>query len=419
MDLGPGTLVTPNVRLERLLGRGGMGSVWVAEHLHLETRVAVKLISAELPRSDPAILERFKREAKAAARLRSPHVVQIFDHGTMEGGTPYIVMELCEGETLAERLEREGTLGLLDTAVLVSQVAKALGEAHAAGIVHRDIKPANIFLVSLQDELWAKVLDFGVAKHSHLSGAGGVTATGALLGTPDYMSPEQLLSAREVDQRADLWALAVVAYHCLTGRPAFAAETLAATIVAISNASFPLPSSLGLGLSAELDRFFARALARQPERRFGSAKEMAGALLAVAQEATGRRFPLSISATPAPDAAEPAAAASVPGSRPHEATAALTVLGEPAPSSVVPAPAPPSEAPRSAERTVLAQPTFSGSSSTVDGAEPARLRWLRALAHASPIGDRCDAPVREFVRNFGGPGVGRPESVVTILWRTA
>ncbi|MBI4702765.1 MAG: hypothetical protein HY744_16720 [Deltaproteobacteria bacterium] len=218
------------------------------------------------------------------------------------------------------------------------------------------------------------MLDFGVAKCSRLSGAGGVTATGALLGTPDYMSPEQLLSARDVDHGADLWALGVVAYHCLTGRPAFAAETLAATIVAISNASFPLPASLGLGLPAELDGWFARVLARQPERRFGSAKEMAAALLAIVEESTGRCFPppLSKSGVSRHRAGE-GLATREPASSPRDTPLPMaTVPGEPAPSSA---------APRSPERAVPGpgQRTFSGSSSTVDEADPTRPRWLRAF----------------------------------------
>jgi serine/threonine-protein kinase len=165
MEPHPGMSVTPNVRLVRPLGRGGMGSVWLAEHLALDTRVAVKFISPDVPKSLlPALLERFQREAKAAAKIRSPHVVEIKDLGAMPGGGPFIVMELLEGESLGDRLERIGTMSPPETATLVAQVAKALGAAHALGVLHRDIKPDNIFLMMAHDELLVKVLDFGIAK---------------------------------------------------------------------------------------------------------------------------------------------------------------------------------------------------------------------------------------------------------------
>ena len=222
MDLKPGTLVTANVRLVEPLAKGAMGSVWIAEHVFLRTRVAVKFIAERLVSADPEAVARFHREASCAAQIKSPHVVQTFDQGLMTDGTPYIVMELLEGESLRQRLERSGPLTLRQTALVVAHVAKALHKAHKHRIVHRDIKPENIFL-SLVDEgeRLVKVLDFGTAKQTHVLEDKKLTIPGVLIGTPEYMSREQVMQAEEVDYRADLWALSVAAYEALTGQVPF------------------------------------------------------------------------------------------------------------------------------------------------------------------------------------------------------
>jgi serine/threonine-protein kinase len=189
-----------------------MGSVWRAEHLALQAPVAVKLISGNFLKV-PAALARFEREARAAASLRSPHVVQIFDHGIdPESGTPFIVMELIDGETLGDRLAVRGTLPPIETVRVVAQVARALARAHQAGIVHRDLKPDNVFLATDDDGFVAKVLDFGIAKDQGLALAEAVTSTGMVLGTAFYMSPEQISGSKLVDHRTDLWALRVIAF---------------------------------------------------------------------------------------------------------------------------------------------------------------------------------------------------------------
>lgn len=281
MELRPGLLVGKNVRLLRPLGEGGMGSVWVAEHLTLQTEVAVKLVLSQLAKDEQAV-KRFTTEATAAAQIKSPHVVQVFDHGIWNG-LPYIVMELLEGEDLEGRIARLGKIPLEDMAVVLKQCSKALTQAHTLGIVHRDIKPANIYLLSQGDgEIFVKLLDFGIAKRT----AGenfAKTATGALIGTPFYMSPEQVMEDRMIDFHADLWALAVVAYEALTGKVPFSGASLGAICVAVNSCVYTAATQINPALPPDVDRFFAKAFSRDPNQRFGSAKEMADALIAIAQ----------------------------------------------------------------------------------------------------------------------------------------
>ncbi|WP_437643433.1 serine/threonine-protein kinase [Sorangium sp. So ce362] len=277
--MNPGQHVTSTLRLARELGKGAMGSVWVADHLALGTQVAVKFMSPAYA-DQSGFVERFRREAMAAAQIKSPHVAQVFDHGVMQEGVPYIVMELLEGEDLKSRIQRLGALPPVEVAGIVAQTAKALGRAHQLGIVHRDIKPDNIFLLDVEGEVFVKVVDFGVAKRVQGAPQGdlGMTSTGSVLGTPLYMSPEQLLSAKHVDFRADLWGLAVVAYHALTGQVPFVGETLGALSVVLHTGIFTPPSALRPELSPAIDAWMKRALALDPAARFGSARQMAEAL---------------------------------------------------------------------------------------------------------------------------------------------
>jgi serine/threonine-protein kinase len=221
-SLDPRISVAGKYRLERPLATGGMGAIWRAWNTQLDVPVAVKLVSPALPASR-AVLARFEREARAAAQIRSPHVVQIFEHGVHEG-TPFIVMELLDGEDLGARMRRAGRLSLLDTTRIVREIARALQRAHAMGIVHRDLKPANVFLARAGDEEGeeiVKVLDFGIVKSLSEVVESGVTMIGEVVGTPHYMSPEQARGASSVDHRSDLWALGVIAYQALTGHGAF------------------------------------------------------------------------------------------------------------------------------------------------------------------------------------------------------
>ncbi len=273
-ELGPGLELSGSIRLEKKLAEGGMGSVWTAQHLALKTQVAVKFLAAHLAQ-DAAAAARFQREAMAAARIKSPHVVQIFDHGMSTEHGPYIVMELLEGETLSAFVQRHGRLSPPLTARILAQLCRALAKAHAHGIVHRDIKPDNVFLHDADREPFVKVLDFGIAKN--LQDEMSVTSTGSMMGTPHYMSPEQMLSSKHVDLRADLWASAVLAYHCITGGVPFDGETFGAVAIAVTLAEFTPPFARhGVG-SAALDAWFAKALARDLNARFASAEEFSEA----------------------------------------------------------------------------------------------------------------------------------------------
>ncbi len=268
----PGQPVTPSIRLVRVLDQGSMGSVWVATHAGLGTEVAVKFMSPEVAKN-PTLVARFSREAHAAAQLKSPHVVQILDHGITPDGVPYIAMELLEGESLQKRLKRDGCLAPALTAQIITQTCKALTRAHQAGIVHRDIKPANIFLTDTDGDLFVKLLDFGVAKQTDADFS--VTRTNEKVGTPFYMCPEQLISAKHVDFRADIYSIGIVAYHALMGQVPYKAGNFADLCIAVSRGVYPLPSQTRPDLPAALDAWFLRALARKPEARFESARQTA------------------------------------------------------------------------------------------------------------------------------------------------
>ncbi|MDP9037216.1 MAG: protein kinase, partial [Myxococcota bacterium] len=246
-------------------------------------RVAIKFIDQEYADSLEA-QSRFVNEARAAATIHSKHAIQIFDHGVADDGRPYIVMELLLGEPLDRRLDRFGRISLPDTARILGQVCRALQRAHDAGIIHRDLKPENIFLVRSpdDDDEIAKVLDFGIAKMKGPPGGEGLgssTKTGALLGTPYFMSPEQARGLRTIDHRSDLWSLGVIAYRCVTGVLPFDGESVGDLLVKICTSAPPTPSLALPGLPPAFDAWFARTLAREPMNRFGSASELADELL--------------------------------------------------------------------------------------------------------------------------------------------
>lgn len=287
-----GMMVTSSVRLVRPLGEGGMGSVWVAYHEALRTEVVVKFIASDLKNSKEAT-ERFSREAAAASQVKSPHVVQTFDHGISNDGVPYIVMELLEGRDLGAHLDVHGRCAPELALEIVVQLSRALDKAHARGIVHRDIKPGNIFLCdsgASGSEVFVKLLDFGIAKGVDVPKIDSATKTGAMIGSPFYMSPEQILGSRDVDHRSDLWSVGVVAYEALTGKKPFDAETMGGLAIRIHSEPLPLPSKANPELPPAVDAWFMRACARNVAERFTSAKEMAETLA----RALGGEMPRSI-----------------------------------------------------------------------------------------------------------------------------
>jgi len=287
-ELGAGTLLAGKYRLESLIGRGGMGSVWRADHLGLSAPVAVKLLDMMHFDGASDALNRFHREARSAAAIRSPHVVQIFDHGVDETfGVPFIVMELMEGESLANRLARSGRIPAVELARVFTHVARALSRAHEAGIVHRDLKPDNVFLVRNEDEEIAKVLDFGIAKaQAHGLGQDSNTRTGAIMGTAYYMSPEQISGTKNVDFRTDLWAMGVMACECMTGRRPFEADTIGGITLKICIEPIPLPSTFA-PVPAGFDQWFTKIVHRDPAQRFSSAREAAEALRQLCMSESG------------------------------------------------------------------------------------------------------------------------------------
>ncbi len=285
IELAPGVLIAGKFRLERMIGRGGMGSVWAARHEKLAMPVALKFIEEAADTAEMRV--RFEREAKAAAQLRSPHVVQIIDHG-VDGETPFIAMELLEGEDLGERLRREGRIPVHAASRILSQAAKAMRRAHEAGIVHRDLKPGNLFLARFDEDEVVKVLDFGVAKLHWTGALGGdaaPTQTGTVFGSPSYMSPEQARGARAIDHRSDLWSLAVILYRAITGTKPFQAGTIGDLVIKLCIDPLPVATRDAPDLPREVDAFFDRAFARDPDQRFQSAVEMATAFEAVAMHA--------------------------------------------------------------------------------------------------------------------------------------
>jgi eukaryotic-like serine/threonine-protein kinase len=279
----PGLVIGGKYRLEEEIGRGSMGTVYRAVHVTLGQRVAIKLISGEHLQSSEA-RKRFSVEAKAAAKLRSRHVVQVYDDGETPEGNPYIVLEYLEGETLEQRLEREHDLPLVDAVRIVAHVSRALARAHAQGIVHRDLKPANIFLVKSEDDEvgWiAKVLDFGIAKLDN-QGEKGTTQAGTVLGTPLFMSPEQVRGASSVDHRADLYSLGMCLFHMLTGDYAYYSANYSDILIAICTLPLPSLREKSPWVPSTVEQWFQRACARERLERFQSADEMSEALQAAA-----------------------------------------------------------------------------------------------------------------------------------------
>jgi len=282
-----GAVLSRRWRLAQKLGEGGMGEVYAAAPVDGGPSVAVKLLRPEfLP--EPEVRARFLEEGRTCIRLVHPNIVRVLECAQAEDGSPYIVMELLEGVPLAAYTSNGGRVPVAQAVPILQGILAGLAAAHAAGVVHRDLKPDNVFLTrDAQGAFLAKLLDFGVAKVMDAAGGmGNRTRTGALLGTPAYMSPEQIKNAKDVDPRADLWSAGVMFYEMLTGRTAFPAPTEFARLTAVLTAE-PEPLPAVDAALAPLGAFVARSLKKDRDERFATAVDMARALRSVG-EGTGR-----------------------------------------------------------------------------------------------------------------------------------
>jgi serine/threonine-protein kinase len=319
-----GTVLQDSYRVIRLVGRGGMGTVYEATQLRLNKRVAIKVLAREQSSNEEA-LARFRREAEVTSQLGHPHIVQVNDFGSTPSGEPYLVMEFLEGEDLDQRIRRARSLPLPTAANIIKQIASALSSTHARGIVHRDLKPANVFLMEVEGESdFVKIVDFGISKVRAASLR--LTGASAVIGTPNYMSPEQAAGQIEaVDHRTDQWSLACIAYEMLTGRGPFLGETIHSLLYQVINQEPPPLTSLNRAVPPEIEKIVARGMSKQSADRFPTISAFSRAFTAAAAGGTA-----SIASVPAParvareSAAPRAAAAPAPPSVPQPTTLSRT-----------------------------------------------------------------------------------------------
>ena len=281
--IGAGELIAGKYRIERTLGVGGMGTVVCAVHVHLGQRVAIKVLLPE-HRDRSETVARFLREGQAVVRLKSEHVGKVIDVGQLPSGDPYLVMDYYEGSDLSQVVEAQGPLPLEQSVIYLLQACEAVAEAHAAGIIHRDLKPANLFLT--KDSMGAdcvKVLDFGISKvqssnDSSLAQNASLTGSAVVMGSPLYMSPEQMKSSKDVDVRSDIWALGVIFFEFLTKRHPFSGGTLSEICIRVATDPAPLVRTARFDIPEPVDGIIQRCLAKQPEARYRSVVEFARAI---------------------------------------------------------------------------------------------------------------------------------------------
>jgi serine/threonine protein kinase len=280
MEVIKGEVLAGKYRIENEIGRGGGGVVVAATHLQLEQRVALKFLSSSAT-EQPEAPARFAREARAAASIRSEHVARVLDVDKLESGTPFMVMEYLEGCDLSEYMSQRGQLSVAEAAELTLQACEALAEAHSLRIIHRDLKPANLFLARYADRTCIKILDFGISKMGAIGSAAAdlqMTSVGTMMGSPCYMSPEQIRSAHRVDARADIWAVGVVLYELVTGRLPFLGETLAQVCWAVMTERPQPIRKRQSDISPRFETLVLRCLEKDYRRRFANVLELASDL---------------------------------------------------------------------------------------------------------------------------------------------
>jgi serine/threonine-protein kinase len=288
-----GSVIAGKYRVLRLIGSGGMGTVWEGVHTTLNTRVAIKFIKPQFAQQAEA-RARFEIEARAAAKLQTKHAVNVYDYGVTAEHLPYIVMEFLEGESLSDAIIERGPLAEREVSQIIGQAARALAKAHAAGIVHRDLKPDNIFLARTDEPVEGlpyvvKLVDFGIAKmFEEQTGEGeprrsmgGPTREGTVIGTPNFMAPEQLAVGGAPGPLTDLWSLGACTFAAMTGRLPFEGDVLGDIVLKVCAAPIPAPSRVNPSVPPGFDAWFARACSRDPAKRFQTADELAQALAGV------------------------------------------------------------------------------------------------------------------------------------------
>jgi eukaryotic-like serine/threonine-protein kinase len=335
-DVKPGMVIGGKYRVEREIGRGGFGLVVRAVHLQLHQPVAIKILTegegADVDWDQDA--QRFRREAQATATLRGEHVVRILDVDALETGAPYIVMEYLEGQTLHHATHSRGPLSVREAVDIGVQTCAALAEAHAAGIVHRDLKPANVFLAKVAPGgTVVKVLDFGVSKMGGSGNSHALTRTGAVIGTVAYMAPEQMLDAKRVDGRADLWSVGQILYEALTKQLPFGPQAAPTLVNAILTKPATPITSLRADVPRELEAILMRCFEKEAERRFQTASELGLALGELASPASRPALEYLFRAPPPSGAAAPGVN---PPARISRHTNPVPIHVRPRPKSIVP-----------------------------------------------------------------------------------
>lgn len=307
MNLNTGDLIDGKYRIVRLLGEGGMGAVYEGENTRIHRRVAIKVLHSGVAANADAVA-RFEREAQAAGRIGSEHIVEVLDLGQLADGDRYMVMEFMDGEALSGRIQRAGRLTAEQLYPIALQMLEGLQAAHEAGIIHRDLKPDNVYLIKSRKGQgdFVKLLDFGISKFNVVGGEFSMTRTGAVMGTPYYMAPEQAKGAKDIDTRVDVYAAGVILYEAVSGQVPFNADTFNELLFKIVLESPPPVEQVAPGLDLEFAAIISKAMAREPDERFPTAQEFQAAL-----RAWGQARGLSATAA-APLAAAPVGAATPP-----------------------------------------------------------------------------------------------------------